>query len=87
MAARDGLGDGRPDAAVVHCDGDAVGAARHAAVREAVYRTLLESTSEMVFVCEHDEMGVPRTFIEVNGAACEALGYTRGNSSGFHLSI
>ncbi|GFO57068.1 hypothetical protein GMSM_40750 [Geomonas sp. Red276] len=45
--------------------------------KEEKYRALIESANDFVFVHPILENGNPGPFVEVNGAACEVLGYSR----------
>jgi PAS domain S-box-containing protein len=44
---------------------------------EERYRILFENINDAVFVHEFTDEGLPGRFLEVNGVACERLGYTR----------
>jgi PAS domain S-box-containing protein len=44
---------------------------------EERYRILFENITDAVFVHEFTDKGLPGKFLEVNGIACERLGYTR----------
>lgn len=44
---------------------------------EELYRALFDSTEDALFLHEIGEDGLPSTFLEVNDAACQRLGYSR----------
>jgi hypothetical protein len=44
---------------------------------EERYRILFENINDAIFVHEFTDEGMPGRFLEVNGIACERLGYTR----------
>ena len=52
---------------------------------EERYRTLLEAVTDALFVHESNADGSPGRFVEVNGVACERLGYAREELLGLSL--
>jgi PAS domain S-box-containing protein len=57
--------------------GDEERAHNEANRRKDWYRTLIDSTKDMVLVYGFDDQNNPTTFRDANNSACEALGYTR----------